>query len=180
MHKLFFARLSNSITSDNRDPNNALNSDMGVVLGLLCLHPNTIKPCCYCFYLRFCCFTVCLCVYFVCQWFTHSKIKTIFCALSLFDWWNTDLYNYLQIFAGSWRIHTLPDVTFQRDLFLYLQLHIFVYNKVFGVQGDHSLKEKYLICFGEFLNTLWLATNKHNYQNKYNKLYPLYCIGWKP
>jgi hypothetical protein len=33
VHKLFFARLSNSITSDNRDPNNALNSDMGVVWG---------------------------------------------------------------------------------------------------------------------------------------------------
>ena len=41
---LISAHLSNSITSDNRDPNNALNSDMGVVWGLLCLHPNTIKP----------------------------------------------------------------------------------------------------------------------------------------
>ena len=40
---LISARLSNTITSDNRDPNNALNSDMGVVWGLLCLHPNTIK-----------------------------------------------------------------------------------------------------------------------------------------
>jgi hypothetical protein len=40
---LISAHLSNSITSDNRDPNNALNSDMGVVWGLLCLHPNTIK-----------------------------------------------------------------------------------------------------------------------------------------
>ena len=38
------AHLSNSITSDNRDPNNALNSDMGVIWRLLCLHPNTIKP----------------------------------------------------------------------------------------------------------------------------------------
>ena len=42
---LISAHLSNSVTSDNRDPNNALNSDMGVVWGLLCLHPNTIKPC---------------------------------------------------------------------------------------------------------------------------------------
>jgi hypothetical protein len=41
---LISAHLSNSITSDNRDPNNALNSDMGVVWGLLCLHSNTIKP----------------------------------------------------------------------------------------------------------------------------------------
>jgi hypothetical protein len=41
---LVSAHLSNSITSDNRDSNNALNSDMGVVWGLLCLHPNTIKP----------------------------------------------------------------------------------------------------------------------------------------
>jgi hypothetical protein len=41
---LISAHLSNSITSDNRDPNNALNSNMGVVWGLLCLHPNTIKP----------------------------------------------------------------------------------------------------------------------------------------
>jgi hypothetical protein len=40
---LISAHLSNSITSDNRDPNSALNSDMGVVWGLLCLHPNTIK-----------------------------------------------------------------------------------------------------------------------------------------
>jgi hypothetical protein len=40
---LISVHLSNSITSDNRDPNNALNSDMGVVWGLLCLHPNTIK-----------------------------------------------------------------------------------------------------------------------------------------
>jgi hypothetical protein len=31
---LISAHLSNSITSDNRDPNNALNSDMGVVWGL--------------------------------------------------------------------------------------------------------------------------------------------------
>ena len=46
---LISAHLSNSITSDNRDPNNALNSDMGVAWGLLCLHPNTIKP-------RFCWF----------------------------------------------------------------------------------------------------------------------------
>ena len=35
---LISAHLSNSITSDNRDPNNALNSDMGVIWGLLCLH----------------------------------------------------------------------------------------------------------------------------------------------
>ena len=41
---LISAHLSNSITSDNRDPNNALNSDMGVAWGLLCLHPSTIKP----------------------------------------------------------------------------------------------------------------------------------------
>ena len=41
---LISAHLSNFITSDNRDPNNALNSDVGVVWGLLCLHPNTIKP----------------------------------------------------------------------------------------------------------------------------------------
>ena len=47
---LISAHLSNSITSDNRDPNNALNSDMGVVWGLLCLHPNTIKPRYYYFY----------------------------------------------------------------------------------------------------------------------------------
>jgi hypothetical protein len=45
---LISAHLSNSITSDNRDPNNALNSDMGVAWGLLCLHPNTIKPRWFC------------------------------------------------------------------------------------------------------------------------------------
>jgi hypothetical protein len=47
IHRNYFlisAQLSNSITSDNRDPNNALNSDKGVVWGLLCLHPSTIKP----------------------------------------------------------------------------------------------------------------------------------------
>jgi hypothetical protein len=41
---LISAHLSDSITSDNREHNNALNSDMGVVWGFLCLHPNTIKP----------------------------------------------------------------------------------------------------------------------------------------
>ena len=43
VHKLFF-NFCSPLKFYNRDSNNALNSDMGVVWGLLCLHPNTIKP----------------------------------------------------------------------------------------------------------------------------------------